>query len=225
MKTALALLALCTVLSAASEREDITLKDGTILRSARVVVVGKDQVQIVHSGGLVSYEINQVPLDVLARARIAQENRMTDPERQTIEEIAANRAAETDRKVYQQSEKDRIAKARRALDAQCISCSFTVFQVMHGKGVLARFTQKKPSNNSGETFFIGMPTEGIVDGDIFAARLWRIGEYRYTSVQNAGRTVPEYTRDPIRYLDFITPQGLKDAGTTPAESAKKSARF
>ncbi len=55
MKTIFALL-LSGVLTIAiaAERGDLTLNDGTVLKNARIVAVGKDTVSIVHSGGSTS---------------------------------------------------------------------------------------------------------------------------------------------------------------------------
>ena len=54
----------------AAEKANIALSDGTVLKAARIVSIGKTSVAIVHEGGVVSVSPEEVPLDVLARAHM-----------------------------------------------------------------------------------------------------------------------------------------------------------
>ncbi len=57
-------------LLAQSDREDLTLNDGTILAGARITAISENSVSIQHSRGSAIVSAGQVPLDVLARAAI-----------------------------------------------------------------------------------------------------------------------------------------------------------
>jgi hypothetical protein len=57
-------------LLAQSDREDITLNDGTVLAGARITAISDNSVSIQHSRGSTIVSAGQVPLDVLARAAI-----------------------------------------------------------------------------------------------------------------------------------------------------------
>ena len=53
-----------------AEKANIALSDGTVLKAARIVSIGKTSVAIVHEGGVASVSLEDVPLDVLARAHM-----------------------------------------------------------------------------------------------------------------------------------------------------------
>ncbi len=85
---------LAVPLFAAEKPANLTLNDGVVLKAARIVAIGKEQVTIVHEGGAHSTQTDNVPLDVLARAHMALE--AGDEERKQQREVALKRAAESD---------------------------------------------------------------------------------------------------------------------------------
>jgi hypothetical protein len=73
MKTAIVWIALCLAAATstlAAERKAIVLKNGTVLEGGRIVAVGSDTATIVHRGGSITVEADQVDLELLARAKI-----------------------------------------------------------------------------------------------------------------------------------------------------------
>lgn len=241
MKALLLAFALVTTgpLHAASVAE-LVLNDGTKLADARIASIADERVMIVHPGGILTVHPDLVPLDALARAQMEIEARRNDPEQQQLEEMAAQRAARTDELERTQEEIDRLAKAKRNLDAQSRQAYVKVFQVIPNVGYLVsgsdaysyvettqsvRSTEQDTGLKShlkkyvyrnvttatrvpaglGEIFLVRGPTRGIFDGQVRLVRLWRVGEYHYTTTLNAGKTIPSYTRDPIEFLDFISP--------------------
>ncbi|MBM3855575.1 MAG: hypothetical protein FJ399_20880 [Verrucomicrobia bacterium] len=86
-------LALC-----AAEPADIELTTGHVLKSARIVTMGERLATIVHSGGSTSVPLEHVPLDVLARARIANEDKEAARKQRAEEaaKAAEDRAAEAE---------------------------------------------------------------------------------------------------------------------------------
>ncbi len=54
---------------AATEKSDLTLNDGRVLKGAHIVAIGNEQVSIVHAGGSVTVLADLVPLDVLTQLR------------------------------------------------------------------------------------------------------------------------------------------------------------
>jgi len=53
-----------------AEKANIVLSDGTVLKAARIVSIGKTSVAIVFEGGVASVSPEDLPLDVLARAHM-----------------------------------------------------------------------------------------------------------------------------------------------------------
>jgi hypothetical protein len=67
------LLVLCLAFASnagAAERPDLTLNDGQVLKSARILTIKDEAVTILHAKGVVSVSPEAVPLDVLARAHM-----------------------------------------------------------------------------------------------------------------------------------------------------------
>ena len=73
MKPLFFALALALPVFAATEKADLTLNDGRVLKAARIISIGDEQVSIVHAGGPLTVPTAQVPLDVLARAHMELE--------------------------------------------------------------------------------------------------------------------------------------------------------
>jgi hypothetical protein len=108
MKTAIALLALCIAAVSAAETRDITLADGKVLRSARIVSIGSGSVTIVHGGGVITVGIDQVDLEIVARAKMELEE---SEARRTLQTEKAKASAEKQKAEKDQAHKDRVALA------------------------------------------------------------------------------------------------------------------
>lgn len=127
MRKLLALLSLGLTLNA-QDRQDIELNTGQVLRSARIVAIGEKTATIAHAGGADAVPIDDVPLDVLARAysRIQEANakraEKTEQAAKTAAEIQAKRDEEVKvrlaeakaREQYAASPAGRAAAARAA---------------------------------------------------------------------------------------------------------------
>ena len=75
-----------------AEKANIVLSDGTVLKAARIVSIGKTSVAIVFEGGVASVSPEDLPLDVLARAHMERPSptgvtaRLGEPEKVTAVE-------------------------------------------------------------------------------------------------------------------------------------------
>lgn len=107
---ALLLACLLTLPLVAAERADLKLKDGRVLKGARVVAIVEKTASIAHAGGLESVPIDDVPLDVLARAHIEIEDKAA--EKKKVADAIAKRDAERVTPAAIQREKiDAVANA------------------------------------------------------------------------------------------------------------------
>lgn len=89
---------------------NIALNDGRILKDARIVAIGQNDVSISHAGGLMGVPIEAVPLDVLARAHMAIE--ASAAEHKTIADgVAARQAKRDDEKAERLNDEIALRKA------------------------------------------------------------------------------------------------------------------
>ena len=78
MKRVLWFLLLSATSLSAAESADISLKDGRVLKGARIVSIGEKQVAIIHAGGMTGVPPELLPLDVLARAHMMLEAKVAE---------------------------------------------------------------------------------------------------------------------------------------------------
>ena len=76
-----------------AEKANIALRSGTVLKDAKIVIVGKTSVSIAHEDGVATVPREDVPVDVLARAHMkflspmGQPARLREPEKVTAVEM------------------------------------------------------------------------------------------------------------------------------------------
>lgn len=108
MKTgfAVVILALSAVLHGAESASQLTLRNGTTFRNARIIAITGEKVTVVHSEGATVVDVDQVDLETLARAHMQLEE--ADAARKKRADDATARAA------AQIAEEEREKAARRA---------------------------------------------------------------------------------------------------------------
>ncbi len=177
---------LLAVTLVAAERTDIALKDGRVLKAARIVSIGDSTVTVSHAGGVLGVPIDLFPLDVLGRARVEIEATAAAKKAREAESLSrvADRRAE-DAKKKQEELQIRLAEANvraRSQSAERVSVSSRAALEAEKKllALKAKFPPKATPNHGGKL--------GI---DVPHVDVWSYyhGMFQTTTVEALPRTI------------------------------------
>lgn len=96
------------------ERQDIKLNTNEVLKSARIVAIGKETVTITHAAGVTAVPHDDVPLDVLARAHMRLNENAAERDKRNAE-LAKKAEEESARMRAEKEEETRVRMAFAAV--------------------------------------------------------------------------------------------------------------
>ncbi|WP_043588957.1 hypothetical protein [Geminisphaera colitermitum] len=221
------------VVPAASERPDITLLDGRVLKSARIITSTPAAAVVKHEGGVTTVEWHLMP-DAL------QKQYGYDPE------VAKTHEKETQARVRASREKEQAKADLEECRKLAHAGTLEVLQVVPG-GILAKgvvyygppkttqaiqsakgkgigldshkmvtytWTETETMRESRwvDRIFVECDTSGLVDGQSVNKLLWPDGIYSYTNTLGAGMTIPRYTTSEQKAVLRLRAARTSDSG-------------